>query len=754
MNKKIIYCKRQGKGDLMTAEIKAIPLFFDVLDNDRIYERIDKHMTAMEAFTKIFADTGFTFVLSDQFDAVEWEGFGDGESKLETFKRAIERYKCEFRISGKIVYLENQIGRDTQFMYRYRLNASNIVQEIDANEMWTYARGYGDYGDGEGGEDWQSAKLFREYTSPLAKIPTIGIRHAPRITDGNIKDKDTMDTRLKALVDESLKISLTADLQDLQEQGYPIAQSELGDRVFLIDERIGLDEEIRVVAHSKTRDWRGKVIDLTNTFGSEGLTKRHQSQMNTAAKQINDLIAGRKKLPFSVLPEAKQNAIKALESAQTELIFGDAGNGVQGIIAQDKNDPNKLVWLNSAGWMISTDGGATATVAATADGIVADVITAGILNADQVAIRGGSGKNYVYISGDLLEQSGTYTRTWKGQTSTNEASIKLENGYIRLRDEKRGLSRYIMPNGDSTFMDGEGEYLDQPGSSGTIEWWDTTYSPSGAHGITMSSYGGAVALRSDLSHVVLDSYQSVDIYSKNSVVYITPKSNESGNSNFWFNRIDGTNDGFLMFGSRETQPGVGLRFSKSGATLSVVDKDYNRGGDTTFDVGSIKVNNITKRNSNTAPYWNNTSGGSTSIEVNPDVFRASGIRAITGSKDIFFATNEGGWVRATNELGNNQGGEITYRGFVGSEFRKIENGASAAGTFSLMSLRPQVDEASKIIYDLDISRRTENGNPAFYLMQESPIHSGEGTDISKAVMYLLKSQQEVLSRVDKLEGVS
>src|SRR5699024_799821 len=119
----IIYCKRNEEGGSLRVEIKAIPLFFDTLDNNRIYERYDEHMTANSAFTKIFDDTGFGFVLSDSFNAVQWEGFGDGETKLETFKRALERYKAEFRIVGNTVYLEKQIGRDTSIMYRHRLNA-------------------------------------------------------------------------------------------------------------------------------------------------------------------------------------------------------------------------------------------------------------------------------------------------------------------------------------------------------------------------------------------------------------------------------------------------------------------------------------------------------------------------------------------------------------------------------------------------------------------------------------------------------
>src|SRR5699024_3833749 len=260
----------------LTVDIKAAPLFFDELDTLRMYEDIDRHMTAMDAFTLIFENTNFGFTLVDNFSAVGWEGFGKGgdETKLETFKRALDRYKAEFRIVGNTVYLEEQIGRDTQFQYRHRLNASNIEQEIDAEALYTYVQGFADYGDEGGGEeegggqeDWEDAKLTGEYTSPLAKI--LGKRHAPPVKNGNITKKSKLDEEMKAKVEESLQVSVSADVYDLRKQGYPLAQSELGDRVFLVDGRIGLNEEVRVVSQTITRDWKGNVLDLNITFGSE-----------------------------------------------------------------------------------------------------------------------------------------------------------------------------------------------------------------------------------------------------------------------------------------------------------------------------------------------------------------------------------------------------------------------------------------------------------------------------------------------------
>jgi hypothetical protein len=391
----IKYCRRRGVGDKMAVDIKGVPVFFDRLDNDRIYERIDKHMTANEAFSRIFENTGFTFVLVDFFAAVDWEGFGDGETKLESFKRALERYKAEFEIRGNTVYLKKLIGRDTDFMYRYRLNASNIVQEIDADEYWTFARGYGDYGDGEGGEDWRDAKLIREYTSPLASI--LGIRHAPPIKNGNIKDPAFMDAQLKTLVDESLKISVSATIHDLRKQGYPYAQSQLGDRVFLIDERIGLNEEVRVVAQSITRDWKGDVVDINITFGSQSIVKRHQSSLQTAIKNITELLAGKITLPFSAVDNAVAEATKALTRMQSQLQITENGS----LLAVNRDNPNELVIFNAAGIGVSDDGGNTFPNAITGKGVVAEAIYGNYIFGVNIASANGDG--WFHVSGSRAE---------------------------------------------------------------------------------------------------------------------------------------------------------------------------------------------------------------------------------------------------------------------------------------------------------------------------------------------------------------
>src|SRR5699024_2366287 len=265
-------------------------------------------------------------------------------------------------------------------------NASNIVQEVDATEFYTYAKGYGDYGneDAEEGEgetsDWQDAKLIREDTSPLANIPSIGIRTAPPIKDGRITKKSTMDARLRTLVDESAQISVSADIQDLRDQGYSLGQPQIGDRVFLIDERIGFNGEVRIVDMTTVRDWRGRIIDIQMTFGTEGILRTHQSNLHTAVESIQDVMSANTTLPNSVLANPVNQSTKALQGAQTDLSFTKVR-----IFAIDKKGPYKQVILHSEGLVVSRDGVATYGNAITGDGINANFITAGTMVADRIA---------------------------------------------------------------------------------------------------------------------------------------------------------------------------------------------------------------------------------------------------------------------------------------------------------------------------------------------------------------------------------
>lgn len=594
---RIISSKQTGFGNKYQISVTAVLYMLDWLNTSRIYQRIDESLTVTEAFNIVFNDTPFTYSTVEAAPSSRFEGIGEGETRLEIFKTFIDRYGYEFNIVGNVVYLQNRLGNDANFEYRYKVNTQDITKEVDASEMWTHAKGYGNYSDDDENTDViDKAKLKREYTSPLADI--IGIREAPPIRDGRVTKQATMDANLKKIVDESVQISFTADIYDMSQQGYNYQHAVIGDRVFLVDERIGLDTEIRVVKISKSVNDLEQILDMEITFGTGNMADQYGSNLSTAAKDIADLIQGRKSLPFQALDIISKSMVTKIQNTTSEIIYDTNGQHFM-----DKKNNNNIMTMNSSGLLLSTDGGKTAKTAITAEGIVADTITTGTLNANLISVRGGNAREFTEITNNRITQRGQYNRRWLGQSYDYDVTTTMSRGYIRFGDENRNRAINFSAFGLSTFLDGDGEWADAPGSSGSIYWWDGTYSPSNANGITMSSNGGVVALYSDNNRIMLDAGASVNLESRKGPVYVRPFTEGfTADHTFDFTLSQsGATDGYLMYGVNKSSGDIynsGFRFNKNSARVEVVDKDFSTGGNTTIEAGIGSFNKVDRRSGN------------------------------------------------------------------------------------------------------------------------------------------------------------
>ena len=368
---KIVYVKQQTRGNGFYLNVRATPLFYWDFDKSIIHENHDGSHTANEAFRRVFEGTGYNYVLVDFSPSLEWEGFGKGATRLEMFKRLIDRYNYEFTINGSTVTMRHLIGNDTNFIYKYKLNASNVSRSTDASAMFTHIKGFGDFDEGE--EDYfNNAKLKREFTSPLASI--LGKWEGQPIVDGRMKQQSTLDEAMQKAVEDSLEISVEGTLHDVRQMGYDIAVPTKGDRVWLLDERIDLEQEIRVYSVKTTYDERDNIIDCEVTFGSQSIRERHKASINSLSKNFADLLTGQLKLPVISLEKIGMDMINAIHAASSEIIFGDFG-----MQAISKTNPNHVFGVNSEGWYISQDGGRTPRTIATAEGIYADALFAGTL---------------------------------------------------------------------------------------------------------------------------------------------------------------------------------------------------------------------------------------------------------------------------------------------------------------------------------------------------------------------------------------
>lgn len=590
---RVISSKQTGFGDKYQISVTAILYMLDWLNTSRIYKRIDESLTVTEAFNIVFDDTPFTYSTVESAPSNRFEGIGEGETRLEIFKTFIERYGYEFLIVGNTVYLHNQIGNDANFEYRYKVNAQDISKEVDASEMWTHAKGYGNYSDDDENTDViDKAKLKREYTSPLEKV--IGMRReAPPIRDGRITNQSTMDANLKKTVDESMQISFTADIYDMSQQGYDYQHAVLGDRVFLVDERIGLDTEIRVVKISRDISDTGQIINLEITFGTGNMADQYGSNLSTAAKDIADLIQGRKSLPFQALDIISKSMVTKIQNTTSEIIYDTNGQHFM-----DKRNNNNIMTMNSSGLLLSTDGGRTAKTAITAEGIVADTITTGTLNANLVSIRGGDNTDFIEMTNQYIYVTGQYDRNWRNINRRERGYVRIGEGMIRFRNEDTQSSVYMSHFGIST-------QIDASLASGTLNFFDDKYSDH-AQGVTLNSVNGVAALTSDNNRVYVESSDSANINSLTAPVYIRPNvSTSEGLNEFSFTLANtGTatsTNGYLMYGSQSGYKyGAGLRFTKNQneKTVSVVDGDYATGQDTAIESGIGRFNKVDRRSGN------------------------------------------------------------------------------------------------------------------------------------------------------------
>ena len=367
---KAVNIKRQTRGQSFNLNIRAMPLFYWEFSKSIIHENHDGSHTANSAFRTVFDGSGFNFVLVDFSPSVTIEGFGKGANRLELFKRLLDRYNYEFEIQGRTVYMKHLIGNDTNYMYKYKLNASNVSSTTDASEYFTHIKGFGNFEEGE--EDYfNNAKLKREYTHPLADV--VGKWEGSPIVDGRITQTATMDEAMVQAVEESLAVTIEGTLHDVRKI-YDIAVPVKGDRVWLHDERINLEQEIRLHKIVTTYDEKDKIIGCDVTFGSQSIRDRHKANINSLSKNFRDLLTGKLKLPIISLEQIGMDMINAIHAASSEIIFGDFG-----MQAISKTNPNHVFGVNSEGWYISQDGGRTPRTIATAEGIYADALFAGTL---------------------------------------------------------------------------------------------------------------------------------------------------------------------------------------------------------------------------------------------------------------------------------------------------------------------------------------------------------------------------------------
>ena len=387
------------------------------------------------------------------------------------------------------------------------------------------------------------------------------------------------------------------------------------------------------------------------------------------------------------------------------------------------------------------------------------------INVNKIGIRGGdTSTRYVDIRNNAIELGGVVATDWRGVKTTDPIFTRLKDGHLRFRNDTKNASLYFSYYGISTYMDGEGE---NGGSSGTIAWWDPSYSPSGANGITINSYGGVAALTSGVNRTMVQSRASVNLESMRSAIYIRPHKSEVGNSTFAFTSSTGeTNNanvkGYLMFGDLTNEDSwkyySGLRFYKGKSYVEVVDGNFAAGGNTVLDAGNIITNSIFKRNGSTTAYWNGTSGGTIDDGATPldNQLVATSMVTNRGDKNMYLGTRSGGSLLVTNEYGYNSGKSRSYSGVGAARFTNmsLESLKTDIEAWNYDALNVLVNETQ--IYQYKLKNDVENGggfnNRGLVIGDgyETPaeFRAGDGVNLYEMSSWQIRAIQQLNDKIE------
>ncbi|ALY08049.1 hypothetical protein EauS123_00050 [Exiguobacterium phage vB_EauS-123] len=423
-------------------EVTAVHRIFEDLSKERYYETTSGAKTITQLMGIITNGTPYTFTVVDSFTSQTFENFGN-DNHLSLFQTVLNRYRAEYELSGSLIIIRKQIGIESDFQFRYGYNVKSISKKIDSYGLATYIKGFGKpLTDAEGNETGQYL-VQAEYTSPNAQI--YGVIHAEPVYDKRIQDMTTLLRFMQERLQDYPEITIELDFADLRAAGYSYDVPGIGDSVLLIYEPLSnLNIDTRITGVTTEYDYHLKPIatkvelasmrkDITDTLANfSGTSKTVNKAINRDGSLTND-----------VLPQAVKDATRALESAQTEILFD------RGIRLIDKDNPLLRVVLTSAGIGISFDGGVSYQTAMTGQGIAADVLTSGALNTNNVKIQGDT--NFY----------------WDGQYLIAQDPANA-NKFVRF--SKNGLE--VTTNGGTSFktaINADGVVADSIRSTGTID---------------------------------------------------------------------------------------------------------------------------------------------------------------------------------------------------------------------------------------------------------------------------------------------
>lgn len=399
------------------------------------------------------------------------------------------------------------------------------------------------------------------------------------------------------------------------------------------------------------------------------------------------------------------------------------------------------------------------------------------IDVNKVALRGGDSVNYTYLSQDKFEMAGTFQRTWRGDTQRDNVYMRAQNGLLRFRNNSRARSLYYSDFGISTFVDGDKDL-----SSGTIQFWDTSYARGqDARGITIDSAGGTVALHSERHRVVLDAATTTHIESSVGSVYIRPMKESRVSQNefrFWTKLKDteSETDGVITYGNLTEYDGggidpnsfgSGIRFDKNPKSPTIYATDSTGAIGSGNFYANVFMGNLWAKDTNIYAMvdselrvtdrlgYNDGSPNYKDLRVNAiNTMRASAF-SNHGGGNTYFGVG-GGELRVTNNNHYNDGDtkykDIRFAKWYAMSSEKYKYDINEWNYSVLDAYRNDLQLYS-YKYKSEKDSKYIRNHHGVIIERELPIEwrHGDGFDGNEVMFWNAKAIQELIKKVDTLE---
>ena len=385
-------------------------------------EEENKSMTINDSIRPLFDNSDYVLSIIDNFYA-NTMSFSKQQNSTERFLYFIGRHKAEFNIpiGTKTVQVRNKIGvQRNDLLIHEDDNLIDFNINTDTGSFCTAIRYYYDFkatGDSEESTEKEPTKND-VYVSPMAS--KYGVHYGEPIYDERFS--------VKANAEQAAKEKQESTWQSSFEIGAELFETPLniGDEVPFVVPSKGINGYIRVVEINETFDEDGDLIEATYTFGNENIANQYRKMQYDAIQDVQDMLNGKKPIPYSVLPKAIREATNIINAGDTTQFYYRA-DGIYGYNTENKN---WVVRMNANGLGYSTDGGQTYSNAITHLGVVTEALTAGTIDANRITIFGDKGTNRIEIDGDKIKvwdstNPNVYTEISKGRLHANRGALSV-----------------------------------------------------------------------------------------------------------------------------------------------------------------------------------------------------------------------------------------------------------------------------------------------------------------------------------------